>query len=308
MEKIVKTVTAIMILSLIALSFHYPNVLKDEQSIEILFEAKKSTIEWKDEKKIDAFSNKLLKEIEIHKKSINQSIDKIKSIVCPPQIDQNKKNRDSLKKKLLNDLSTSIKISHDSLKKRNIEYLIMLQHDKNQIVFEYEKSKLNATPKINIWVILLIILSAGIIGGWARTKYSYLVDLEINLNNLDKTMKNITSRMSGIQRSGRNDENDTDATENTEQNIKKLNSEIENIVKQTKEDPNEQEYVNIVFGVIAASISILFLKISDSQVLKFESITDYFELWAWCLLGALYAKNTLIRIYNGRFNGKKIPS
>lgn len=181
------------------------------------------------------------------------------------------------------------------------EHLGVLKQNKNKIVFEYERQKANT--KTNIWLIILIILTAGIIGGWARINYSLLLPLKNDLENLIARMKSIKDEID-ISKTVRPEEVAlTNAVNQVRQKTDDFEQKVDDIINEL---PTKSQRVNtsIVFGVIASSISLLALKLTDSSVLKFDGHIDYFILWAWCLLGAVYAKDSIERIYNRNFGSK----
>lgn len=71
---------------------------------------------------------------------------------------------------------------------------------------------------------------------------------------------------------------------------------IENIVKEIDEK-DEKETANLIFGLIAASLSMVALRAFDSTILTFDELTDYFIFWGWCVMGAVFAKSWILSIY-----------
>lgn len=321
MQNIIKTLTVFLIVALAVLSFIDREMFNNQDEVGTILEARKVIIDNKDSKYIDSLTNVLETKIASNDKTISESIDAL-----------NLKEKQQELKKIIEDLKPLNKTKNEKLnqlidnleledKKSNIKKLVQsknkdiinlnssnlkaFKNSKNEIVFECESFKIKDKP--NIWLILLIIISAGIIGGWARTNYSLLAPLKSNIAELEVKMKTIIDKIKGV----------SDETEVEEARIKmlankasELRDNTESLTKEIRSvldeipDPSKRLNTSIVFGVIASSISILALKLTDSQVLDFANVVDYFVLWAWCLLGAVYAKDTLERVYNSRFTKK----
>ena len=126
------------------------------------------------------------------------------------------------------------------------------------------------------------------------------MDIEKDVKNIEKQLAECKGEVS---QSGLNDRME-EATGfkfaskmlTIEENINTINSNIQRVVKSKEEKPKAL-YTSIIFGVIASSISILALNLTDSKILDFEKPTDYFILWGWCILGAIYAKRWIESLY-----------
>ncbi|TGV03386.1 hypothetical protein [Flavivirga rizhaonensis] len=320
MKNIIKIFTVLLIIALAILSFVDRTMFNDETEVGTLIDARKVLIENKDSKHIDSLINILETKIETNDKQISSSIEglslKEKKLEFKKHIKDlkllNKTNTEKINKIIdeldLEDKKEEIKALLESKNEEIIDLnssnLKSFKDSKNEIVFKYESFKIKDKP--NIWLIILIILSAGIIGGWARTNYSLLAPLQNNIAELEKKMKAILEEIKGVDSEAKEVRikmltlQASELNENTESLAKEIKSVLDEIP-----DPSKRVNTSIVFGVIASSISILALKLTDSQVLDFADTIDYFILWAWCLLGAVYAKDTLERVYNNRFTKKE---
>ena len=288
MQNVMKVFTLLLIVALAILSFVDRKIFNNDSEVKTLIDARKVIINDADNKYIDSLTKTLKSNIKVNDEKLVKTIDALKL--------ENKKD-ESLKKLVDTKNEEILQLSENNL----IEY----KNSKNKVVFEYESHKIQSQP--NIWLILLIILGAGIIGGWARMNYSLLLPLKSNLEELEKKMIAILAKIKSGITSG-DDAKDkskisANAVSQAQADTTKLAKEIRNILDEIP-DASERLNTSIVFGIIASFISILALKLADSQILEFANDIDYFILAAWCLLGAVYAKDTLERLYNSRFPKK----
>ena len=142
----------------------------------------------------------------------------------------------------------------------------------------------------NIWLLILIILLSGVIGGFASTKYNLLEDHFVD-NAKDQVAKVIESTNTFLMRNV-----DTSMSEE----IEKYKKDID-ILNKTLSDMQQQEgdkiKANIVFGIIASTLSFLALNTFGSKILDFQNDTDYFIFGGFGLIGAVFAKNWIKSIY-----------
>lgn len=142
----------------------------------------------------------------------------------------------------------------------------------------------------NIWLLILIILLSGVIGGFASTKYNLLEDHFVD-NAKDQVAKVIASTNTFLMRNV-----DTSMSEE----IEKYKKDID-ILNKTLSDMQQQEgdkiKANIVFGIIASTLSFLALNTFGSKILDFQNDTDYFIFGGFGLIGAVFAKNWIKSIY-----------
>jgi len=312
MKKLVNVVIGLLIVSLAILSVTNRNIFKSEAEVKTLIEANELLIENKDDKQIDSLSTVFGKAIETSDTQIMSAVELLQPKKEKKEEKKDDKNEEDKEDSTTQDdtkakietLKKAIGDKNKTLTELNGTQLKEIADSKNVDLFKYEKEKYKVSP--NIWLIIFIIVTAGIIGGWARMNYSILPPLKNSMAELEKKMMAVLAKMKSIN-TERDDAGQTqlmaDTVNNTETELKAITKEMKDILEQVP-DPSTRYYTSIVFGVIASSISLLALKFADSQVLKFEATIDYFVLWAWCLLGAVYAKDTLERVYNSRFPKK----
>lgn len=188
--------------------------------------------------------------------------------------------------KYLNTLD-DISEKKDIISTKYIEDFNEVLKRKNAKLFKYQEQDIKSI-KTNYWLIALIVILAGIIGGWVRTKYDLVKKIERTKEEVADKIESLTKdnnfeRLNSLD----NDEKDKLVAE-TKKNWENLNNTF------TK---SEVTNTNLLFGIIASSVSILVLKVTDSNVLEFNEVLDYFILWSWCVLGAIYAKSTLEKVY-----------
>nr|WP_288934789.1 YEATS-associated helix-containing protein [uncultured Allomuricauda sp.] len=157
--------------------------------------------------------------------------------------------------------------------------------------------------KPNFWLIALIILSAGILGGYARTGYQYLMSIKDDLGDFKTDLLKMENNISTTLNSINSDDIKTKLSLDTKtlQSIKVKADDIEKKIGDAiQKEANRVQTVraSVLFGIIASSISLLALNLTESKILEFESGIDYFILWGWCVLGAVYAKNWIANIYD----------
>lgn len=154
---------------------------------------------------------------------------------------------------------------------------------KNNNIFPFKVDYYGLKSKrLNVYAIILIVTFSGALGGFARTKYALLEDLLEKLEVVKQSVNGVLP-----------EENAKDKN--------KLNSDISELkesIEKAKNEDNEKVYVNIIFGIIASSLSFLALTTFNSKVLDFKSEIDYFIFLSWCLLGAVFAKNWIKSLYN----------
>lgn len=175
--------------------------------------------------------------------------------------------------------------------------------EKNQIVYKHKEEEIKY-QRVNYWLVALIILSAGLIGGWARINYGLLLPLTNNLEELITKMRDIKKEIDE-SKSATLDTRTNEVFARAAGQVGRKAEDFEERVNSILEDmPTREQRIatSMIFGVIASSITLLALKTADSDVFKFEDNMDYFILWAWCLLGAIYAKDSIERIYKKNFN------
>ncbi len=298
MEKSIKIFTGLLIITLAILSFTERKIFNDDEEVNTLLEARKVIINDIDKKKIDSLSAIFSDKIEIEDKEVKNSVNAIKSAVNSLQL---KENAPRLKEDTFNALMTAVDTKNKALAKKSDENLEVIKEFKNKTVYKYEESKQKDSP--NIWLIILIILTAGIIGGWARVNYALLLPIKNDLQSLISRMISVRDEIDGLQNNQQPGQAQirNQAVNLVSQKTDDLKLKIESIINDL---PTKKQRVNtsMTFGVIASSIAILALKLTDSKVLEFNDTIDYFILWAWCLLGAVYAKDSIERIYNKNFN------
>jgi len=167
-----------------------------------------------------------------------------------------------------------------------------IQNLKNKDIFPFKAEYNHLKNKIvNIWAILLIIIISGILGGFARTKYYLVDDILKELETIQVSVKNNISY---------------NTLENNEELNQKLHS-LTNRINDLKDKDNEKVTINIVFGIIASSLSMLALTTFSSKILDFQSEIDYFIFLGYCLLGAVFAKNWIKSLYDRINNSKSTP-
>ena len=283
-EVFIKILTVILLILLVAASIFNKKISFQGISKDNAIKLIEANINYQDKEYIDSLTKKVRSEIGVnekallaHQKTLNLADDKLKSF------------------------EGIIDEKNDEFLNFHTKHLNALKENKNEIVFEFERNK--ATNKTNIWLIILIILTAGIVGGWARVNYSLLLPLANDLQDLIAKMKGIKDEIDKTK----SDDGQRPAAaifnraaNQVRQKTDDFEQKIDNILNEL---PTKKQRVNtsIVFGVIASSITLLALKLTDSAVLKFNENIDYFILWAWCLLGAVYAKDSIERIYNRNF-------
>jgi len=284
MEKAIKIFTGILIIVLAVLSFTDRKIFNNEDDVKTLIDARKVIINDADDKLIDNLNKTFIDKIRTNDEKLAKSLNSL-----------------GLEDGKDKEFMTVIDVKNKDLEESNSKNLEALKDSKNKVVFEYEKTKLKSIP--NIWLIILIILSAGLIGGWARTNYANLPDLKDNIEELVNKMKAILKEIGESKVPVQNEGMGNKASVNiaaVEQNTDELAKRIKDVIDKVPDD-NKRLNTSLVFGVIASSIAILALRLTESQVLDFDNTIDYFVLWAWCLLGAVYAKDSLERVYNNRF-------
>lgn len=169
----------------------------------------------------------------------------------------------------------------------------------------YHARQLDKRP--NIWLLVLIILLSGIIGGFAGTRYK---DLEDNLAEAAKDFKAVNALTNQIEGTSatRSTGTDNDELVKQKEKIAELNAKIDTLntnvttlneqIKALKTREGEKVTTNIVFGIIASTLSFIALRTFDSKVLDFQSYTDYFIFAGFGLLGSIFAKNWIRSIYD----------
>ncbi|WP_422081477.1 hypothetical protein [Ulvibacterium sp.] len=213
-----------------------------------------------------------------------------------------------------------------------------INKEKRDSLLEYFKENLenkvaldnltNTQKKTNYTLIIAIVLLAGLLGGYARRYYPELKDVIKLAQEADQKAESLKSKATDMKRNAeifsrsysssttikssfeneiKTLENETNSIDIEAQNIK---SEVNHLLK-TVQDLSEHSsdtsvLANLLFGIIASSLSFLALSATESKVLDFQSGTDYLILWGWCSLFAIFARNIIESIVN--MIKKKLPS
>jgi hypothetical protein len=257
---------------------HYTNnngSLDNDEKINLV----KKNIELEDDKKIKELSEKF--EEVLKNEKISKELDNVKSDTTKEEL-----------RKALNKNNVKLKQLYES-------DLDSIQSKKNKKLIEFEENNLKK-DRINYWLIALIILTAGILGGWARINYGLLAPIKNNIEEMTKKMIDIYEKHNNIGQTVQNKDFEADFKEFTVKVDKETNEIKEKINSLLKGLPSKKDrvYTSIVFGVIASTISLLALKLTESNILEFNNNIDYFLLWAWCVLGAVFAKDSIENFYN----------
>lgn len=168
--------------------------------------------------------------------------------------------------------------------KRTIQLIDSVQALKDDTIFALKKEHYQQKSKgLNVFLLIFIVLFAGILGGFARTNYSKLEELETAVVGLRKMVEE-----KNVQR---------EETHRALEKIGKIQTEMKEIKKEGA-GSGDNVLINIIFGVIASSLSFIALTIFNSKLLDFQADIDYFIFWGWCVLGAIFAKNWIKTLYN----------
>lgn len=263
---------------------HYTNnegQLDNDEKIKLV----KKNIELEDDQKIKELSEKF--EEVLNNETILKELNNVKP--------------DSFKEQL----KTAIGNNIGDIKQLYEADLDTIISEKSKKLIQFEKKNLKK-DKINYWLIAFIILTAGILGGWARVNYGLLAPIKDNIEEMTKKMVEIYDKQSKIDQT-------VESKNNLQSELKALTVKMDNDTIEIKEKINailkelptkrDRVYTSIVFGVIASTISLLALKLTESSILDFNNNIDYFLLWAWCVLGAVFAKDSIENFYKS--NKKK---
>ncbi|MEO1438616.1 MAG: YEATS-associated helix-containing protein [Bacteroidota bacterium] len=158
---------------------------------------------------------------------------------------------------------------------------------------------------------ILIIIAAGLLGGFARTRYKYLdEELMAAVEDLDEQTqsanKEIKERLDNVSAEDKEGLVPQATAVEMEADLTSMKEKLENLhdkvgkFKHNRARSEEQHSMvaNLTFGLIASSLSILALDFINSKVLDFERNVDYFILWGWCILGAVFAKAWIQNLYD----------
>ncbi|MDC8004304.1 hypothetical protein POV27_09595 [Aureisphaera galaxeae] len=193
---------------------------------------------------------------------------------------------------------------NSKIKERHTKTIKTIQDDKTSTILEAYKQtddkiedieerdeELTKLKAPDYQLIIFIIILAGVIGGIARTNWP---KLKIIKEEVEEVKETLTAVNSGITIANA----DALKTE-MDDTIKKMNQAILDIEATIASNTEKSKTLgaSILFGIIASSISILALTLTESKVLEFEKATDYFVLWAWCVLGAIFSKKWIEILY-----------
>jgi len=168
---------------------------------------------------------------------------------------------------------------------------------KNQKIFPFKENFFKLKNKqINSWIIILIILISGIVGGFARSNYNLLEDVKEGLKVLRDKSKEM-QKSPDFKRDDSNPQLETKLSKLITFLDEEDTRKILNIENNYASD-GKKVLVNIFFGIIAASCSLLALTAFSSKVLDFQSDIDYFIFLGWCMVGAVFAKKWLLALYS----------
>ena len=200
------------------------------------------------------------------------------------------------------------KHNKDLFNKVNNEIATVLKERRNTIYAEYKvtedlQNELNKhKQKPDYQLIILIIVTAGIIGGIAKTTWSFLPEVAAELKKIEKKLEECKSKLPPVSNDG--DQNTREAinvlTRNIDFTINSTLNNIEKVIDNAVQDTKAKfstYFASIIFGIIASSLAVLALNIIDSKILEFSKTTDYLVLWGWCILGAIYAKKWIEHLY-----------
>lgn len=171
--------------------------------------------------------------------------------------------KDGCEKEKIDNIISNYNTKVDTLKKDQLRQVTELR----QQLLDKQKELYSIISPPNIWLLILIIIICGIIGGYAGSRYN-----EIESNVKKKVLESLPAG---------------DKTA-----MLKAFGEIT-----TPEDP-QKLLAYIIFGIIASSVSVLALRFFDSEILKFKYAIDYFIFGAFCLIGSVYAKDWILSLYN----------
>lgn len=210
-------------------------------------------------------------------------------------LDLEGKNRAELEQLLKNCRDTTVNTvdSIDSMVE-NFKTVVKGIHDlKNDELFPIKEEYYQLKSKeLNIWAIIFIVLISGALGGFARTKDKLVEELFKDVEEAQELMSQIGDGKGGL---------DTKMANVLSRKMNSINDKVisfRNKAEAGEEDNSEKVIVNIIFGIIASSLSFLALITFSSKVLDFQSDIDYFIFLGWCLMGALFAKNWIKSLYN----------
>lgn len=246
-----------------------------------------------------------------------------------------------LEKKNLATLNTVIAVNDTMINKQALLFLIKANHQKNEKLIDSIHALKNKEifpfkaafyqlkeQQLNIWALLVIIISSGVLGGFVRTKYWLLTDLTAITNataNMKTALKNIETavqtnnkeienKSSNIQGAIQTEDKEhakniqqivqtnsqavKKAVQRIEQPMVSFQESIENLKQEIKNNNTEQLIANMSISLIAATVAFFALHLFASKILDFQSDMDYFILSGCCMLAALFSKSWVEFLYD----------
>ncbi len=199
--------------------------------------------------------------------------------------------------------SKNLSVENDTLFKKAIKRLQANSATLQKLEMEEEKPK--------TWTLMFLIVLSGFLGGIARTRAKDLSDdPEFQVKKADEAAADLMAQM---------DDGQQVSETLTKTEIKNRVAEIRAKLASAKnaladdvntpkapKDENRARDANLIYGTIAALVAFLVLGLSDSNILEFNHSIDYFTFTAWCVLGAVFAKNWIRTAYErGKENTEK---
>lgn len=167
---------------------------------------------------------------------------------------------------------------------------------KNSKIFSSDRELANAKGnQRQVWILIAIILATGALGGVVGPKFRLLDDhLEKSVADLEESVKSVNQKLTDSQNTV-----GLLADPEVKNMINDTLSKSENLINAIQEKKEEKLpwWGYILFGVISATLSFIALDAFNSKILDFKSETDYFIFAGYCLLGAVFAKSWILRLY-----------
>ncbi|MEM1001452.1 MAG: YEATS-associated helix-containing protein [Bacteroidota bacterium] len=255
---------------------------------------------------------------ELRKRLVTDTQKELSSILNGAEIEQDKADVEATSKALVNMLMPAI------------EEKITL---KNKTITQLEIKAIESETSINYPLIVLIIFVSGILGGYARRYYDDLEEIGKEVKNYENMTTNALAKIEQIPhltetvagqtrlRIEANDGNDTlkpfaeavdSGLESLKADVTSLKKYFETLTAKIQAVKNNQEgnnniFANLIYGIIAASFSILGLNMAKSSVLEFSSGTDYLILWGWATIFAIFSKSIVEALANNIKSKIKTP-